>query len=401
MIRILKDMILDCILFSTADWDHPYWTNKQHTALELTRQGCRVLYIESLGLRSPGLTNSRDLRRLVRRFKRGIFCLLFGPPEAKPNLWVLSPLVLPFKHYSPLFSWLNFLLLRISLYRFYCSHAFCKPCIWTYHPYILRLVNSISCGPLLYHMVDDLSAVPGIDAYQILAAEAVLMPRCDVVFATSLPLLNRALSCNENSFFLDNVVDFDHFSLSRSSPSLLPELMAIPEPRLVYHGVLSDFKIDFKLLYSCACLRTELHWVLLGEEREGQHSPDVLLLKELPNVHFIGYVPYSQLPQYLSGMSVGLLPTLLNSYTESMFPMKFYEYIASGLPVVSTPIGFTRNVGDGLEIGSSCAEFLDAIDKQLKRGLLSLDESLRIVGQNTWRSRTQAMLEELYRSSEL
>ena len=76
-------MVKDIILISTAEWHHPFWTNKQHTALELARQGCRILYIDSLGLRKPSV-NTRDLRRLLIRVSRG----LRFPERVHETIWV-------------------------------------------------------------------------------------------------------------------------------------------------------------------------------------------------------------------------------------------------------------------------------------------------------------------------
>ena len=85
----------DILMVSTADWDNPYWTNKQHVAVELGSRGHRVLYIESQGLRRPTATR-RDLGRIWRRLKRGL-----GPPrQVRDNIWVVSPIIIPFQHYA-------------------------------------------------------------------------------------------------------------------------------------------------------------------------------------------------------------------------------------------------------------------------------------------------------------
>ena len=80
----------DIVLVSTAEWHHPFWTNKQHTALALARQGCRILYIDSLGLRKPS-ANHRDLIRIGRRLLRGLRL----PEKVHEGIWVCSPLVIP------------------------------------------------------------------------------------------------------------------------------------------------------------------------------------------------------------------------------------------------------------------------------------------------------------------
>lgn len=383
----------DCVLFSTADWDEPYWTNKQHTARVLARMGWRVLYVESVGLRAPRMASQRDWGRLWRRLWRGMQSVLLGAPRRDTNIWVFSPLVVPALHHWPLVRRFNQALLRSGISRFARARGMRKPLVWTYHPFMMDAVDSLERGALVYHCVDDLAAVPGVDVEAFNMAERRLLAGCDVVFATAMSLKERCQSFNPNTYFLANVVDDRHFGRALEPGQLPPELAAIPEPRVVYHGVLSDFKVDFGLLLAAARARPDWQWVFIGEEREGQRSKPVAELAQLSNVHFLGYRSYAQLPDYLRAMCVGLLPTLLNDYTKSMFPMKFFEYLAAGLPVVSTPLAFTEARSEGLEVGADADSFVAAIEKQLARGKLSRDEACRFVGDNTWEARTTKMLD--------
>jgi glycosyltransferase involved in cell wall biosynthesis len=116
-------------------------------------------------------------------------------------------------------------------------------------------------------------------------------------------------------------------------------------------------------------------------------------LKEMENVYFLGYKPYQQLPNYLHKMDVGLLPTLNNQYTKHMFPMKYYEYIASGLPIASTSLAFIdKNHGQEVEVGDSKDEYIQAIHIQLNRGRLESKMARQIVADNTWETRLKKIL---------
>jgi glycosyltransferase involved in cell wall biosynthesis len=386
----------DCVLFSTADWDEPYWTNKQHTARVLARRGWRVLYVESVGLRAPKLASGKDWARIWRRLWRGLQSNFLAPRKAEANVWVLSPLMLPAKHHWPIVGAFNQALLAWSIARFARKHAFVEPVIWTYHPFMLEAVAKLRHGPLVYHCVDDLAAIPGVDVAAFNAAQQQLLKQSLAVFTTAVALRDQCLPYNANTHYFANVVDAQHFGRAQETAPLPSDLAAIPEPRLVYHGVFSDFKVDFPLILDAARARPDWQWVFIGEEREGQRSEWVPQLQQLPNVHFLGYRSYQALPDYLRGMNVGLLPTLLNSYTRSMFPMKFFEYLAAGLPVVSTPLDFTRDRLDGLEVGDNAERFVAAIERQLARGRLTLDESRACVGDNTWDARTVKMLEYVW-----
>ncbi|MGF6634511.1 glycosyltransferase [Paraburkholderia sp. MM6662-R1] len=382
----------DCVLFSTADWDEPYWTNKQHTASILAARGWRILYVESVGFRSPKVASGRDWSRLWRRLWRGVQSLVLGPPRRADNIWVLSPLMVPAGHHLPFVRSLNQAMLRFSVNRFARSHRYVKPVVWTYHPYMLDAIATLPRGTLVYHCVDDIAAIPGVDVDAFRNAQQDLLGRCEAVFTTAQSLKDVCLPFNPNTHFFGNVVDEAHFGAARADGPLPAELAAIDEPRLVYHGVLSDFKVDLPLLLQTAQARPQWQWVIIGEEREGQRSDLLAQLKRLPNVHLLGYRPYRVLPQYLRGMRVGVLPTLINEYTHSMFPMKFYEYLAAGLPVVSTPLDFAKEPRAGLEVGSDADAFIAAIEKQLARGKLRAEEARAAVGENTWEARLDKML---------
>ena len=372
----------DCVLFATADWDTPYWTNKQHTARHLALQGYRVLYIESIGLRAPTLSG-RDLRRIWQRLKRG----LRAPTLVEPHIWVMSPIAIPFKHHWPLIRAINQGWMRLRIKHFIRRHGFQRPLIWTYHPFILGTIAGLKHGAVAYHCVDDLSALPGIDPAAFNAEEQSLLGRCKAVFVTSELLKQKTLPFNANTHYFPNVVDVDHFGQAHEVGPLPDDLASIPSPRIGYIGALSDFKVDFELIHDVAKARPDWSWVLIGDEREGQHSLGVAKLRNLPNVYFLGHKPYEQLPHYLRGIDVGTLPTLLNEYTRSMFPMKYFEYIAAGIRVVSTPLEFTKQEAGGIEIGTNQWSFIESINQQLQYGKLTKEEGIILVGDNTWASR--------------
>lgn len=376
------------IVFSTADWDAPYWTNKQHTTVQLAKEGYQVLYVESIGLRTPKLSSGRDLSRMARRLRRAVM----GTREVEAGIWVLSPLVIPLAHHSPFVRVFNRNMLKFALRRFLRKYSFGKPMIWTYHPFMLDAIEGIVTGPIVYHCVDDLSAVPGIDSENFKSEERRLLKVAKTVFTTSKVLEGLCSVYNGNVHNFQNVVDMEHFGQALDSGPTPKDLELIPIPRLVYIGALSNYKVDFKLLYDVADQKPDWHFILIGEEIEGQSNQIVRRLKNLSNVHFLGYRPYQILPDYLRGMNVALLPTLINDYTRAMFPMKYFEYLAAGVPVVSTQLDFTRQHRDGLVVADGVDEFIQGIEWQLSRGRLSTQEAYSFVTDNTWGARLKKML---------
>lgn len=379
----------DCILFSTADWDAPSWTNSQHTAVHLAKLGFRVLYVESIGLRAPTM-NRKDLARIWKRLKRGILT----PRMVQERIWVFSPLVIPFKHDWPIIRRLNQGILAWKLKKFVRQHGFNNPIVWVYHPFVLDALRSIPYKKLIYHCVDDLSAVPGIDSIAFKNQEPQLLKRCDTVFVTTDVLYQRCMRWNDRTYQFPNVVDLPHFSQARQAGRVLAQLADIPHPRIGYIGALSDYKIDFELIFTLAVQHTSWHWILIGEEREGQQSALVAKLRLLPNIHFFRHQPYAVLPDYLRELDIGVLPSLLNEYTRAMFPMKYFEFLAAGLPIVSTPLEFTRTHTAGLIIGESASAFAEGIRRQLQRGRLTDQEAKEFVGENTWEMRLKKMLRQ-------
>ena len=379
------------ILISTADWDSPYLTNKQHTAKLFARRGYRVLYVESMGLRAP-TANKKDIRRIWERLRKG-----FSPiKEVEKNIWLLSPLTIPFKQHIDAIRCFNQSLLRFRIKLFSRFNRFKNAIIWTYHPYIFDAIRKNEIETLVYHCVDDLAAVPGVDTLNFIVNEQILLRRCDFVFVTNKELLKKCESENSNVHYMSNVVDLNHFLKAHKSHPTPITILKASAPRLCYIGALSDYKINFELLFSIANKRRDWSWILIGDEREGQKNAWLKKLGELSNVFCIGKIHYSELPQYMSNMDVGLLPTLVNDYTKSMFPMKYYEYLAAGLPVVSTPIEFTKDPQLEMLIGADSLEFEQAIEKQLLNGRYSEHQSILLVGENTWDTRLDKMLKIIH-----
>lgn len=387
---------INIIIFSTADWDEPYWTNKQHTAKSLSALGSNVIYIESVGLRKPKLGSTKDLNRIKNRIKSGIKTLFFGARRVDEKIHVLAPLIIPAAHKSKLISSINNFILSWLINRELKKSSAPESIIWTYHPYMRLVIKSIAHSKLLYHCVDDLSAIPGIDKEYFIECENQLLKQSDKVFATNEALNERCLQYNKSSEYLSNVVDFEHFNKAAQEGKLLGGIKSIAHPRLVYHGVLSDFKVDFELLTYLATERTEYSLVIVGEEREGQENETFAKLKSLHNVYHLGYLEYNKLPDLLRGMDIALLPTLINEYTHSMFPMKYYEYTAATLPIVSTNLSFLNSISNNrLSVAKDFYEFVLSVDKQLQLGKLSTEEARKIVGDNTWEARTLKMIKSL------
>ena len=387
----------DFIVLATADWDHPLWTNKQHTALTLAAAGHRVLYVESLGIRPPRVGRA-DRLRIVRRLRR----LFQFPRQRSQRLWVWSPPVVPGGHSGWVLR-LNRNLLQGGLELVGRWLGFRNPILWTYNPLTTLYLDPESFSGSVYHCVDRIQDQPGMPAERIDANEKQLTRAVDVVFATSPELEASLRPWNPHTLLFGNVADHAHFSQARlgngQEPLVCPALMQdLPTPRLLFMGAIDAYKLDLSLLLQLAQRHPEWTFVLIGPVGECDPSTDVGELAMCPNVHLIGPVAYGALPAWLAHADLALLPLQLNGYTRHMFPMKFFEYLSSGLPVVATAIPSLEVHADvALLCPPQFAPFEQAIAAALEGGGPGLAVRLARAATQTYEARTQAMLTYLDR----
>lgn len=376
------------VLFSTADWDNPFWTNKQHVATQLASLGYRVLYIDSVGLRRPTLTG-RDFRRVYERLSK-----LWKPPrEVRDGLYVWSPFVIPLqdRHVVRL---MNRALIQNGVERIMARLGFDDPMLWTYNPMTTEFLDLKKFNTVIYHCVDDIKAQPGMPALTLDRAERTLTELAAVTFVTSPRLAQIRSQWTSKIAYLPNVADYDHFSKALTSSVSVPEdLTKIPAPRLGFVGALSSYKVDFELLAHVARSHPEWSLVLIGSVGEGDPRTRVSAINALPNIHLLGPRPYNDLPAYLKGFDVALLPNVLNDYTAAMFPMKFFEYLAAGRPVVATNLPAIQEFSEYIEIAPSYAHFVAAVESTLNGNGCPLEGRLHLARQHTYRARTLRMLE--------
>lgn len=381
-----SETLPDIMLVSTADWDNPYWTNKQHMAVQFVKRGHRVFYIESQGLRQPTV-NVKDLRRIWKRLKRG-----FQPPRrVHENLYVWSPLVVPWQRYR-LVRKLNRVLLR-GMSTLWCWCFGVKPRIlWTYSPLTTELYNLSGYDLVVYHAVDDIKSQPGMPRESIERAEVALTRAADLVFTTAPNLQAFHVAVNERTYYFPNVADFEHFNLAMCEETVLPADMAvIPGPVIGFIGAISSYKLDFPLIHEIAKANPDLSFVFVGEVGEGDPRTNVDNITSRPNVYLLGGRDYLTLPSYLKAFDVAILPNHINDYTRSMFPMKFFEYLAAGKPVVATQLPALAEYGDVAALVSTPAAFAEAIREALDGKAAPLELRLAAARDQTYDARTARM----------
>jgi len=204
--------------------------------------------------------------------------------------------------------------------------------LWFYTPMALKVTHQLTPSAIVYDCMDELSAFAGAPP-QLTELERELFRRADVVFTGGDALFRAKRMAHPNVHPFPSSVDVSHFARARSVIGDPSDQAAIRRPRLGYFGVI-DERIDYPLLRAIAAARPEWQIVLIGPTAKVNPA-------DLPagvNLHYLGPKSYADLPDYIGGWDVALLPFARNEATRYISPTKTPEYLAAGMPVVSTPI---------------------------------------------------------------
>lgn len=352
--RVLRGRDIVCVGF--ADWDTELWTNQHHLMSRLAREN-RVLFVESLGLRQPQLAG-KDVKRILRRLRRGV-----APPREADGLHVLSPLVIPLHRFA-LVRALNRRLLPFLVRRAARRLGLRRPLLWAYVPQAEALLEALDPSLVVYHCVDDIAAQPGIDGASFRTAETRFARRADLVLASAPSLASRMRTLNSNVLDAPNVADTGLFARALDAGPVDAALDALPRPRIVFTGAVVTTKLDVPLLVQLARSRPQWSFALVGPVGPGDPRTDVSPLAAEPNVHLLGGRRYDELPGVLRGADAGLIPYARNTLTDGIFPMKVYEYLAAGLPVIATELPSITAVAE-LACASDAAGVAALLDEAL------------------------------------
>ncbi len=381
---MLKNENILCI--SSIDWDF-IWQGHQEIMTTLAEEGNRVLFVENLGVRTPGL---RDLPRLKKRFlnwKKG----LGGIRKKSEGLFIFSPLALPFP-YSAIATRINSLILLRTLRRWMRSVQFDKPIIWTFLPtdLVLDLIDHIDHQCLIYYCIDHFASSSRA-AEKIRRSEKRLCERADLIFVTSEQLKRRCETSNTSVHFFPFGVSLRTFEKAKQASARQPsELAALKRPLIGYVGGVHKW-IDQNLLHHLAGKMPDCSFVLVGPVQT-----DVSLLEKRPNIHFVGGRTHEELPGYIQAFDVGLIPYVLTDYTRCVYPTKLNEYFFLGKPVVSTPlpevIRFNRDFGELVSIGDGPDSFFRRVQETLKTANgTDVQRRIDAARQNSWTNRIESM----------
>jgi len=237
-----------------------------------------------------------------------------------------------------------------------------EPVLWYYTPMSLGFSGHMAARLVVYDCMDELSAFLGAPP-ELVQRERELLGRADVVFTGGYSLYESKRRLHPNAHPFPSSVDVAHFRQAREPQPAPADQRDIPEPRLGFYGVL-DERFDSALVAEVARQRPDWHIVLVGPVVK----IDLATLPQGPNIHYPGAKSYAQLPAYLAGWTVALMPFALNDSTRFISPTKTPEYLAGGRPVVSTPIADVERSYGGtgvVRIAGTAQAFIGAVEQAI------------------------------------
>ena len=396
---------LTVVCFSSQPWEDGMWTNKHHIMSRVARQH-RVLFV-NFRQQSP-FKFVRDARHADASTRVRLSNIWREPAVRRvaPNLDVLEV-------WTP---WLNFVgsghvLRRHNEFdhrvnvvgRWLEREGIRDAVLWVYHPGYGDSVMRIPHRLVVYDCVDEYTAFPEFRSAKAWIAERE-RKLCSVagVVACTAPSLFDAKSklAPARTHFVHNVGDAEHFAQAlEPSTDVAADIANLPRPIIGFVGAVSDYKLNIDWLLHLSAARPNYTIVLVGPTGVADPSTDVGKLKARRNVHLLGHRSYPQLPSYLKGFDVAVIPYRINDYTRAVFPIKFFEFLASGRPVVISPLPAVEQYWDAVRVAETPAAFVEACDAALAGDALEAKQRrIELAHKNSWDARVMKLLDLTYRA---
>lgn len=265
-----------------------------------------------------------------------------------------------------------------------------RPIVWFYTPMALPLLQGLEPSLIVYDCMDELSAFKN-PPKQLLQRESALLGMADVVFTGGPSLYEAKRTRHDNVYCFSSSVDAAHFGRALDRSISAPKQAHLPHPRLGFYGVI-DERFDIDMLRAIADARPEWQLVMVGPivKIDENHLP------RNANIHYMGQASYDELPAYLAGWDVCLMPFAMNESTKFISPTKVLEYMAAELPIVSTPVNDVKvPYGHVVAIADTAEAFIGACDAALamtpEQTAKMVQQEREIVANTSWDRTAKAM----------
>lgn len=376
------------VCVSPQVWDADLPTNRQQIMRRAARRGHEVLFVES------GSFLWREASRILRHPWKELRGRLAGE-LVEDGIRVRSALnVVPWGKKYELASRINFGFTAVMLRR--AVKRLRQPTVlWIYDPCAASMIGKLDEAFAVYDCVDDYAQQYAPDPRRmalVAAADKESGNRSKIVFATTKPLADRHRRANSRTYLVSNAADYPHFSPAVDRGMAAPEVRDLARPVIGFAGNLTAGKVDFTMLRTLAAERPGWTLLLIGPARAGAEDA-MARLAELPNVRWLGWKPYQELPRYVAAFDVGLCPYLANAYMQNVFPLKVYEYLAAGKPVVASGTPSLSGMEPDVVVVDGPHALLPALEAALDRSTgADVERRMALAARNTWEGRTERLL---------
>jgi glycosyltransferase involved in cell wall biosynthesis len=378
------------ICLSPQDWRAALPTNRQQVMLRAARRGHEVLFVET------GYFVGRHLWSLLRGGeRRSLGQRLFSTEQVEPGLRLRKAQnLLPWGSTYRLPKAVNSAITARTLRRL--ARGMPQPVVlWVYDPGAAGMTGRCGEAFALYDCVDDYTeqTITRRKREMVASCDRMAARRSRLVFTTSTEMYERHRRLNPGTHLVPNAGDYEHFAAAVDRALAAPEVRDLPGPVLGFAGNFLASKVDFGLLEHVARALPDATLLLIGPTT-AETGPALERLRHLPNVCWLGPKPYAELPRYVAAFDVGLIPYVSNAYTRSCFPLKLFEYLAAGKPIVATGVPEVADIAPDVTLVEGGADFVDAVGQALERD--SKADRVRrreLASRNSWETKTDRLLE--------
>ena len=385
MKQIPSNLGRNFVIVASENWQSGNQTSKHYIVRQLLERDAEVLYVQNISMRSFGSEGARDLSKAVRVLRR----FFSGRNSPLPNLHCVAPVYIPFPKFAVVRAINGWLVPRYLRWHL-AALGISKPVFIYFMPTGVRLQKQLNERVAAYYIVDNYAAFADVEHETVRLLEAEALVSADVVFATAQTLADDRKDIRSAIIFSPHGVNNDHFSRALDPGTTVPEeIKNLSGPRLGFMGTIAHDSVDIALLLALAQRRRDWNIVLFGRA-----ATDISVLTAEPNIHFLGPKPYEELPGYLKGLDVALIPFLVNDLTRDLNPIKLREYLAAGLPVVSIDLPAMRPFAANV----SLAHGVDAFESAIEALLASPPDPAvqqAAVADASWEARVDAVLNAL------
>lgn len=369
-----------------AFYDAPTWTNRQHVMSRLAQQ-YPVFYVEPrVWIVRYLLDHWRAPRKIIGLIKR-----IIGWQKAAGELyvkaqWNLIPGSREYNWIARCNHWLN----RWNVILTAKLLGFGGSVVWLYDTEGAEYLNAFPNATIVYDCVDDhaVQAGPDRNSERVRAEERAILRRANVVTVTSRHLYNQKKLLHGNVHLVEQAADVKLFS----SPGTASLRLASRGKIIGSVGTLDSYKYDFDLIEAVARSRPEWHMVFVGEPAVERRQAALTRIESLPNVTLIGIVPRHLVPTYVHQFDVCMIPYSANDYNRSSFPLKFWEFMATGKPIVVSGLPELAEYQDLIGYATNAADFVQAIQKALAAPAPGRDRRMALAQEHSWEKRVAALL---------